>query len=167
MVISLPYRKGLAQNTNNRYITITYPFHPLAGRCFAPEKFNSGPPATFSIQFLERQLLVPAWMTESPASLLGLSDTPLVDARTLLDIADIVKGTCVPPGSASGILHSDTNQVEDLEHGKAKATSPSFPSSSGRRTPGLSPGNGDRNPGRNGRPVAGRQRRRRRKGGRE
>ena len=115
-------RAGLAHNTSSRYVTIHYPFHPLAGTRFRPERTILGPPPAYILHRLERRLTIPAWMTEEWAFRLTVVDGPHVDVESLLHLAQITHDFSSSFDSTPRILPSNSVSGEDGEHGSNAAS---------------------------------------------
>lgn len=87
------YRPGnITHNTNDSYIKITYPFHPLFGQ-FLPLIHETNKPEPAFICRIDdfRQLNVPKWMTEPSAENFSISEIPVINPFSLLESIALVK----------------------------------------------------------------------------
>jgi hypothetical protein len=143
-------------------VTVRYPFHPLVGKELRWIKFRAGPPAIYEIDLLDSRLFLPAWMTQAWSADVKVVDSPQIEARKLLELADIaqnflaaLKESSCNPSEAQFQEEHDDDKVRS-----ANAAVGDLPSVSGSiRTPG-----GDH--AQSGQPAAcGSRRRARKRGG--
>ncbi len=135
---------GLTQKTSSQFITIHYPFHPLAGQRFRPLCVNEKPRPSFRIQLPELRLTIPAWMTEPEAAKCQLCAAPRVVVDALLKLADLVEDARASLRPGPGKMRKDSATGGDRIDGPKTEATTSRGGGRGRSTasPSAGPGAG-------------------------
>ena len=112
------------QNTDSRFVTVHYCFHPLAGQSFRCIRVCTGPPATYLIELSKRRYFLPAWMAEKRAGEVELLESPHLDIGHLLVRTYEHMGKGIDAEAADAFRIELTHAVKELaeRHGADDTT---------------------------------------------
>ena len=78
-------------NTNNPFVKITYPFHPLHGMHLPVISENDKPESCYTclVQNTYR-LKIPKWMTEASSESFSIAEMPIIDPFVILKVGPLI-----------------------------------------------------------------------------